>query len=98
MNSRMYGFSEAIRKSIAPVLCCVWPASFMSAQEAFIEPVKPSAPILWRPYVAPEVPPIRLENSLRLRDLVRAGQLYLTVHDAIALALENNIDIEVARY
>ena len=29
---------------------------------------------------------------------MRAGTLYLTVQDAIALALENNIDIEVARY
>ena len=87
-----------MRKSIALVLCCVWPASFTRAQEAFIEPVKPSTPVLWRPYIAPEVPPIRLGNSPRLRDLVRAGRLYLTVRDAIALALENNIDIEVARY
>ncbi len=29
---------------------------------------------------------------------MRAGNLYLTAQDAIALALENNIDIEVARY
>ena len=39
-----------------------------------------------------------LANSPRLNELVRAGTLYLTVQDAIALALENNIDIEVARY
>jgi outer membrane protein TolC len=51
-----------------------------------------------RPYLAPEVPPVRLANSPRLAELVRAGTLYLTVQDAIALALENNIDIEVARY
>jgi outer membrane protein TolC len=48
--------------------------------------------------LAPYVPPIRLSNSPRIRDLVRAGKLYLTAQDAIALALENNIDIEVARY
>jgi outer membrane protein TolC len=41
---------------------------------------------------------VRLANSPRLSELVRAGTLYLTVQDAIALALENNIDIEVARY
>ena len=29
---------------------------------------------------------------------MRAGTLYLTVQDAIALALENNIDLEVSRY
>ena len=51
-----------------------------------------------RPYFAPEVPPARLANSGRLSELVRAGNLYLTVQDAIALALENNVDIEVARY
>jgi outer membrane protein TolC len=60
--------------------------------------VRPSAPVLWRPYLAPDVPPVRLSNSSRLHDLIRAGTLYLTVQDAIALVLENNIDIEVARY
>ncbi len=37
-------------------------------------------------------------DSPRLRDLVRAGNLYLSVQDAIALALENNLDIELERY
>lgn len=62
------------------------------------QPVRPSAFIAMRPYEAPYVPPIRLQNSSRLRSLIRAGMLYLTAQDAIALALENNIDIEVARY
>ena len=39
-----------------------------------------------------------MANSERLGQLVRAGMLYLTAQDAIALALENNIDIEVSRY
>ncbi len=63
-----------------------------------IEPVRPSAPILWRPYKPVKVPPVRLGNSGRMQMLIRAGKLYLSVHDAIALALENNIDIEIARY
>src|SRR5260370_35316510 len=29
---------------------------------------------------------------------MRAGKLYLTVQDAIALAIENNLDLEVDRY
>jgi outer membrane protein TolC len=41
---------------------------------------------------------VRLSNSERLKSLIRAGTLYLTLQDAIALVLENNIDIEVARY
>jgi outer membrane protein TolC len=39
-----------------------------------------------------------VNNSPRLADLVRAGALYLTAQDAIALALENNIDLEISRY
>jgi outer membrane protein len=60
--------------------------------------VAPHAPAILRPYLAPEVPPVRLANSPRLSETVRAGTIYLTLQDAIALALENNIDIEVARY
>jgi outer membrane protein len=50
------------------------------------------------PYAAKPVPPVNLQNSQRIFDLIRAGQLYLTLADAIALALENNLDIEVERY
>jgi outer membrane protein TolC len=50
------------------------------------------------PYVAPEVAPINLANSGRIEQLLRAGQLYLSLQDAIALALENNLDIELQRY
>ncbi len=63
-----------------------------------IEPVRPQSFILVRPYQAVTVPPVPLGNSARLATLIRAGKLYLTVQDAIALALENNIDIEVSRY
>ena len=41
---------------------------------------------------------INLSNSNRLSQLVRAGNLYLSLQDAIALALENNLDIEIQRY
>lgn len=73
-------------------------ATLLLAQQQAIEPVRPMAPIAVRPYMAPKVPPIRTQNSPRLRQMVRAGILYLSAHDAVALALENNIDIEVARY
>ncbi|HTT62309.1 MAG TPA: TolC family protein [Bryobacteraceae bacterium] len=44
------------------------------------------------------VPPVNLANSGRLEMLLRAGRLYLSMQDAIALALENNLDIEIQRY
>src|SRR5262245_32503187 len=43
-------------------------------------------------------PPINMANSGRLDSLLRAGKLYLSLQDAIALALENNLDIEIQRY
>jgi len=50
------------------------------------------------PYEAKPVPPENFQNSERIFDLMRAGQLYLSLADAISLALENNLDIEVERY
>ena len=49
-------------------------------------------------YRARYVPPINITNSGRADSLIRSGNLYLSLADAIALALENNIDIEVSRY
>jgi outer membrane protein len=37
-------------------------------------------------------------NSVRLNDMVKDGKIYLSLSDAIALALENNFDIAIARY
>jgi outer membrane protein len=51
-----------------------------------------------RPYEVKPVAPVSFQNSQRIFDLMRAGQLYLSLADAIALALENNLDIEVERY
>ena len=49
-------------------------------------------------YRAGQVPEARLANSSRLESLMRAGNIYLSVQDAIALALENNLDIAIQRY
>lgn len=76
-------------------LFCLLPAA---AQQNGIEPERPQALILWRPYLPATVPPARLANSGRLQGLVRAGKLYLSAQDAIALAIEDNIDLENARY
>src|SRR5215467_4907792 len=39
-----------------------------------------------------------MENSPRLHDLIRNGKLRLTMSDALALAIENNLDIAVQRF
>jgi outer membrane protein TolC len=59
---------------------------------------KPDGIFIWRPYKGASAGPISLRNSNRIDSLLRAGTLYLTVHDAIALAIENNLNLEVERY
>ena len=82
----------------ALLLCYACTAAPVWPQQAGIEPVRPEGRIFTRPYRPVEVPPARLSNSGRIRDLIRGGKLYLTAQNAIELALQNNIDIEVARY
>ncbi len=48
-------------------------------------------------YKATDYPLPRLSNTPRLTDLLRDGKLYLSLSDAVALALENNFDIAIAR-
>ena len=86
------------RRALAIVLCvlCATPATW--GQQQSIAAEKPSGFVLVRPFSAAYVPPTRGTNSPRLRDLVRGGKIYLTAQDAIALALENNIDLEIDRY
>ena len=55
-------------------------------------------PDFWRPYASPYVPLPRMSNSERLHSLISDGKLRLSLEDAIGLALENNLDISVARY
>jgi len=50
------------------------------------------------PYRPKTVSPPATGNSGRLDSLLRAGNLYLSLQDAIALALENNLDIAIQRY
>jgi outer membrane protein len=55
-------------------------------------------PNLIAPYKPRYLPPPNLSNTARIDDLMRDGKLYLSLNDAIALALENNLDIAIARY
>src|SRR5450755_4413565 len=68
------------------------------AQETQVTVQRPQGPILTRPYKPTTVPPVLTRNSSRMHELIRAGKLYLTAQDAIALAIENNLDLEVDRY
>src|SRR5690348_9481125 len=50
----------------------------------------------------PQLPPlsrlVSFDNSQRIRELIRAGNIYLSLQDALALAIENNLDVELQRF
>ena len=50
------------------------------------------------PYTPRHVAPPNLANTPRIDQLMRDGKLYISMNDAVALALENNLDIAIARY
>ncbi len=53
---------------------------------------------VWKPYTPHSLPQPVLKNSDRLHSLLKDGKLMLSLNDAIALVLENNFDIAIARY
>src|SRR5271166_775515 len=61
---------------------------------------KPQSPFpnVLAPYKARSVPPPNLINSVRTDQLFRDGKIYLSINDAVAMALENNLDIVLQRY
>jgi outer membrane protein TolC len=58
----------------------------------------PHSYLPWAPYMPSSVAPVDLANSAGLDSFIRDGKLYLSLHDAITLALENNLDLAIARY
>ncbi len=55
-------------------------------------------PRVLQPYSPEEVASPNLGNSARIDALMKDGKIYLSIDDAVALALENNLDIDIARY
>ncbi len=61
---------------------------------------KPQAhfPNPFAPYIPRTVGAPNLTNTARIDPIMKDGKLMLSMNDAIALALENNLDIAIARY
>jgi outer membrane protein TolC len=80
----------------APVL--TEPFTLRTSQRDFSQPAARFRGNPINPYRATSVPKASFVNSVRLTDLVKNGKIYLSLSDAIALAIENNYDIAIARY
>jgi outer membrane protein TolC len=59
---------------------------------------RPAFPHILQPYRPQELAQPNLANSPRIDSLMHDGKVYLSIDDAIALTLENNLDIDIARY
>jgi outer membrane protein TolC len=84
-------------KKISAVLLC-W---LLLAPAGFSAPADyPDKVFNWlkQPYVEHPIAPVDLSNSPRIRQLLRSGNIYLSMPDAVALAIENNLDIQLERY
>ena len=72
-------------------------APLQGGQIPFNEMLRPSRnPI--NAYRGTSVAPPSLANSPRLDSLIRDGKIYMSLQNAIDLALENNLDLVIARY
>jgi outer membrane protein len=69
----------------------------VSAGHQFMKDM-PWFPTAITPYVQRQVPEPVLTNSPTLEQMIKQGKLELSMQDAIRLAIENNLDIDVQRY
>ena len=96
MNSCPNGAYSCIALMLAVLVCVPVPAETQSRKPAALQMPQSHNPL--SPYTADHAPEPSLANSPRLDRLVRDGKLYLSLKDAIDLALENNLDLVIARY
>jgi outer membrane protein len=59
---------------------------------------RPAFPHVLQPYLPQQLAEPNLANSPRIDSLMHDGKIYLSIDDAVALALENNLDLDIARY
>ncbi len=92
--------NRSIKVRIYLLACGLAVASTVAAQSEIAVQPAPHNDFSWltHAYQARSVPAVRLNNSPRLNALIHDGKLYLTADDVVALAIENNVDVEVQRY
>jgi len=94
---RSYARAQDVPAAPAPQSSAV-PASRQPAKlEDYSKPL-PAFPNILKPYEVRSVPEPALGNSSRIDSLMHNGKIYLSIDDAVALTLENNLDLDIARY
>jgi outer membrane protein TolC len=91
-SSRFFFVSGVVL--LAMLLACSAPAQKL---QDYSKP-KGYFPNLLGPYTGRDVPQPTFANSPRIEQLIQNGRLMLSLNDAVALALENNLDLAISRY
>jgi len=89
-SSQAQSSQGALPQAPAPAAKSFTLTDYSKANRAF--------PNVIAPYKSRSVPPPDLVNTPRIEQVMRDGKIYLSMDDAVALALENNLDIAIARY
>jgi outer membrane protein len=84
----------ALLMAVGPL---VLPAAAQYTGDQYSKP-KSAFPNFTNQYSGRDVPQPNFANSGRVDQLIRGGKMYLSLNDAITLALENNLDLVIARY
>ncbi len=98
MSHRTRLATSTTRRFLAWVLVLCSTPQILAQENAAVSFEMPKSHNPLNSYEPSTVPELRLSNSPLLNQLIRDGKLYLSLKDAIQLALENNLDIAIARY
>lgn len=97
----MLGQQTAAPSSASSAMSAPEPAQPAQGQQVYMKDYakpQPAFPEFWKSYQSRDVPEPNLANTPRIDTLMRDGKIYLSIEDAVALTLENNLDIYIARY
>jgi outer membrane protein TolC len=96
---------NSLRRFMFVGLFVAFATSASMAQSSASAGKNTSSPSVWQPsfrfttaYSPRRAAPISITNGTRIDGLLRGGKLYLSISDAIVLALENNMDLVASRY
>ena len=90
------GLRSALKLTLSLVVFLVGGASAQNLVN-YANPAR-SFPNPFAPYLARQVPPPSFGNTVRIENMLKDGKLRLSLSDAVALALENNLDLAIARF
>ena len=92
---------DAIQRVVKVILSLgILSTALVASAQNLVDYSKPAShfPYFVGPYMAHQVPPPSFGNTPRVETLLKNGKLRLSLPDAVTLALENNLDLAIARF